>query len=55
MDDIIGKTVIVESISEITYTGKLVEMNDEEIHLESSLGWIVVPTAQIRAIREKID
>jgi hypothetical protein len=52
MDDLIGKIVVVET-PETTYTGKLVEMGEEEVHLESELGWIVIPVERIASIREK--
>ncbi len=50
--ELIGKTVVVESIDEITYTGKLIEVGEEEVHLESESGWIVVPTDRVLSIRK---
>jgi len=50
--DLIGKMVIVET-HETTYTGKLVEIGEEEVHLESEMGWIVIPVDRIASIREK--
>jgi hypothetical protein len=52
-NDLIGKIVIVEAEDGITYTGKLVEVGEEEVHLESELGWIVIPVDKISNIREK--
>ena len=52
MVDLIGKMVIVET-PETTYTGRLVEMGEEEVHLESEVGWIVIPNNRIASIREK--
>jgi hypothetical protein len=50
--DLIGKKVIVET-QETTYTGKLVEIGEEEVHLESEMGWIVIPVDRIASIREE--
>jgi hypothetical protein len=52
MIDLIGKTVIVET-PETTYTGKLVEIGEEEVHLESEMGWVVIPVNRIASIKEK--
>ena len=52
MVDLIGKMVIVET-RETTYTGKLVEIGEEEVHLESEMGWIVIPVDRVASIREK--
>jgi len=51
MIELIGKTVMVET-AETIYTGKLVEVGEEEVHLESELGWIVIPLERVTAIRE---
>lgn len=55
MIELIGKIVIVEAEDGITYTGKLIEIGEEEVHLESELGWIVIPVDRIASIREKED
>ncbi len=52
MTELIGKLVTVETV-ETVYTGKLVEVGEEEVHLESELGWIVVPVDRIVSIRGK--
>jgi hypothetical protein len=52
MDHLIGKTVIVET-QETIYVGRLVEIGEEEVHLESENGWIVVSVDRITSIREK--
>jgi hypothetical protein len=52
MNDLIGKIVIVET-PETTYTGKLVEIGEEEVYLESEIGWVVVPVERIASIRER--
>jgi len=54
MQNLIGKTVVVETF-EITYTGTLIEVGDQEVHLQSDTGWIVVPIERITDIREKED
>ncbi len=52
MIDLIGK--IVEVIAnDITYTGKLVEIGEEEVFIESDSGWIVIPVGRVAAIHEK--
>jgi hypothetical protein len=38
---------------ETTYTGKLVEVGEEEVYLESEMGWIVIPVERIFSINEK--
>ncbi len=55
MIDLIGKIVTVEATDRITYTGKLVEIGEEEVHLESEMGWIVIPVERIATIKEKED
>lgn len=50
--DLIGKIVEVGT-GETVYTGKLVEINEEEVYLESELGWVVVPVQKVAFIREK--
>lgn len=54
MIDLIGKLVEVGSV-DIVYTGRLVEINEKEVHLESESGWIVVPVDRIAYVREKTD
>jgi len=53
MIDLMGKLVVVSAEDGITYTGKLVEMGEEEVHLEAETGWIVIPTDRITSIIEK--
>ena len=53
MTDLTGKIVIVEAEDGITYTGRLVEVGEEEVHLESESGWIVIPVDRIANMREK--
>ena len=52
MLDLVGHLVIVET-AETMYTGKLVEVGEEEVHLETEMGWVVIPSDRITAIREK--
>jgi hypothetical protein len=52
MHELIGKIVIVEA-HEITYTGKLIEIGEEEVHLESESGWIVIPVDSVSSIQAK--
>jgi hypothetical protein len=52
MMDLIGKLVDVET-PETIYTGKLIEMSEEEVHLESEIGWVVIPIERVTSIREK--
>lgn len=50
--DLIGKIVIVETF-ETTYTGKLIEIGVEDVHLETDMGWIVIPVDRVAGIKEK--
>jgi len=54
MEDLIGRIVVVIT-AETTYMGRLVEINEEEVYLESESGWIVVPVERIASIREPDD
>ncbi len=54
MIDLIGKIVDVET-PDIIYTGKLIEISEEEIHIQSESGWLVIPADRIVLIREKKD
>ncbi len=51
MNHLIGKIVEIEA-NNITYTGKLVEINETEIHLETETGWVVIMNDQIAGIKE---
>jgi len=54
MIDLIGK--IVEVVTQETiYTGRLIEIGEDEVHLESQSGWIVIPIDKIAIVREKED
>ncbi len=52
MIELIGRLVTVETV-ETMYTGKLIEVGEEEVHLESETGWVVIPVERITSIREK--
>ena len=52
MDKLMGKIVYVET-PETRYSGKLVEIGEKEIHLESETGWVIIPVERVTDIREK--
>jgi len=54
MQDLVGKTVVVETF-EVTYTGRLVELGEQEVYLQSDTGWIVIPIDRVTNIQEKED
>jgi len=54
MIDLIGIVVEVGT-GEAIYEGKLVEINEYEIHLESDSGWVVIPIERVAYVREKSE
>ncbi len=54
MMELIGKAVEVGTVETI-YIGKLVEVSEEEVTLESESGWIIVPVERVAYIRERED
>jgi hypothetical protein len=54
MNNLVGKIVEVET-GEMTYTGRLIEVGEDEVQLESVSGWIVIPVEKIVFIKEKND
>ena len=52
MTDLIGKIVEVGTV-ETLYVGKLIEINDNEVHLETDSGWLVITNERITFVREK--
>jgi hypothetical protein len=52
--DLIGKMVVVRT-QETLYNGKLIEVSEQEVHLESVSGWIVIPVNRVASIEEKED
>ncbi len=49
--ELTGKIVEVGT-TETSYIGKLIEVNENEVHIESETGWIVVPMDRVAFIRE---
>ncbi len=54
MIELIGKIVEVGT-PETTYMGRLAEVNEEEVYLETEEGWVVVPLEKVAYIREPED
>jgi len=54
MIDLIGMLVEVGTV-EAVYEGKLVEINEYEIHIESDSGWVVIPMERVAYVREKSE
>lgn len=52
MIELIGRMVEVRT-GDMTYTGKLVEIGEEDIYLQSQEGWIVLPVDRVASIIEK--
>jgi hypothetical protein len=52
MIDLVG-TIVEVGTGEALYVGKLVEVNEQEIHLESESGWIVVPLERVAFVRPR--
>ncbi|MDA8079672.1 MAG: hypothetical protein M0Z79_12135 [Nitrospiraceae bacterium] len=52
LSELIGKIVELGT-PEMIYFGRLVEVNEEEVYLDSYSGWIVVPVDKVAYIREK--
>ncbi|MEJ2696075.1 MAG: hypothetical protein P8013_05455 [Candidatus Sulfobium sp.] len=52
MRELVGKVVEVHT-ADMMYTGKLVEVGEEDVYLESESGWIVLPVGMVAFIREK--
>ena len=51
MYELIGKEVEVDT-TETLYRGVLVEIGENEVHLQSETGWIVVPLEKVVDIKE---
>ena len=52
MLDLIGKIVEVGTV-ETLYYGKLIEINEDEVHLETESGWLVISIERVAFVREK--
>jgi ribosome maturation factor RimP len=50
--ELIG-TVVEVGTGEAVYEGRLVEVNEDEIYLESESGWVVVPMERVAYVRKK--
>jgi len=46
---LVGQTVEVTA-DRMIYRGRLIEINADEVHLESQQGWITVPIDQVASI-----
>jgi hypothetical protein len=49
--ELTGKIVEVGTV-ETNYTGKLIEVNETEVHIETEGGWLVIPVDRVVFIRE---
>jgi hypothetical protein len=54
VQELIGKVVEVHT-ADMMYTGRLIEVGEDEVYLESESGWIVVPVGTVALIKEKED
>jgi hypothetical protein len=52
--DLTGKVVVVET-GDMSYTGKLIKMDEDEVQIVSESGWVIIPTNRIASIRENED
>ena len=50
MQHLTGKEVVVHT-SETIYRGKLIELGETELYLQSEDGWIVIPVEKIADIK----
>jgi hypothetical protein len=44
--DLTGKVVVVET-GDMSYTGKLIKMDEDEVQIVSESGWVIIPTNRI--------
>ena len=49
--NLMGKEVEIQA-NGITYRGKLVQVDENEVHLQTTMGWIVIQTGQITSMSE---
>ncbi len=54
IQNMIGKEVTVTA-NGVNYTGILMEVSDEEVHLKGSFQWIALPMSSVVAIALKKD
>ncbi len=52
--DLIGKYVEVIA-NDITYTGRLVEIGEEDVFIETQSGWVVIPVESVAIIKAKVE
>ena len=52
MQYLIGKIVEVGTV-ETVYCGKLIEINENEVHLQTDSGWLVIPLDRVASVKEK--
>jgi len=52
MLDLLGQYVEVIA-NNITYTGKLVEIGEDEVYIQADSGWIVIPIERVAVIKKK--
>jgi len=50
--ELVGKIVEVGTV-ETLYYGKLIEINDNEVHLQTDAGWLVIPLDRVAFVRER--
>ena len=51
VNELIGRTVEVGT-AETVYIGRLVEVNETEVYLQTDSGWMVVPVERVAYVRE---
>lgn len=54
MIELVGKIVEVLTV-ETTYIGKLIEIGETEVYIETESGWIAVPVERVISVKEKED
>ncbi len=54
VNDLIRQEVEIIALG-IRYAGTLIEVNDQEVHLQSPLQWIVLPVSNVTSIRRLGD
>ncbi len=52
MIDLVGQVVEVQT-ADMMYIGKLIEIGEVDVHLESESGWVIVPVERILSIKKK--
>jgi hypothetical protein len=51
ISELIGKIVDVGTV-ETVYTGILIEVNENEIYLQSDSGWMTIPVERVAYVRK---